>query len=281
MAVEWRGCRDTPVGGDFMGRFGGGFQVGSAAGPEALAGSLRSLSKLEAFRGISPPKLKRLIERARLTNLPREEEVRFEGEDAGSLYALVQGVTKITLIDEFRRPLLVTVHGAGSLFGGRSLLAPPIIHGFDCVAVRDSVIAGFDAANFLDAALGVSNREFASLIDMTLLRVGEQILHYSRSAGFTVRQRLAFALIDLAAKFGARDARGTLLTLPLTHDLLAEIVDASRQRVTGHLNELASSGAIRRDGRRLILVIPELHKITSISTGPTKRSRKRSSSGSK
>lgn len=197
-----------------MGRFGGGFQVGSAAGPEAFAGSLQSLSQLEAFRGISPPKLKRLIERARVINLPREEEVRFEGEDAGSLYALVQGVTKITLIDEFRRPLLVTVHGAGSLFGGRSLLAPPIIHGFDCVAVRGCVIAGFDAADFLDAALGVSNREFASLIDMTLLRVGEQILHCS-SAGFTVRQCLAFALIDLATKFGARDARGTLLTLPV------------------------------------------------------------------
>lgn len=252
------------------------FQAGSASGARAFAGfPLQSLLALEAFRGMSAPKLKRLTDRARVTALPRGEELSFQGRDAAFLHALIQGVAKITYVDEFQRPLLVTVHEPGSLFGGRSLLVPRIVDGFCCVALRDCMIASFDAADFVDATLRVPARELPGLMDLMLPSVYDQILRFSTRASFTVCERLAFALVDLAAKFGARDARGTLLTLPVTHDLLAEIVGASRQRVTEDLKELENRGAIKRERRRLILVIPELQNIAAHGLGSTESTSKR------
>ena len=60
------------------------------------------------------------------------------------------------------------------------------------------------------------------------------------------------------ALIGAQDARGQLLTLKLTHSDLAELVGASRQRITEQLSEFERTGVIIRDGRRLIIVTSEL-----------------------
>ena len=59
-------------------------------------------------------------------------------------------------------------------------------------------------------------------------------------------------------KFGAEDARGRLLTLKLTHSDLAELVGASRQRITEQLSEFERTGVIIRDGLRLITVTGQL-----------------------
>jgi len=65
-------------------------------------------------------------------------------------------------------------------------------------------------------------------------------------------------LLELGTKFGAEEARGQLLTLKLTHSDLAELVGASRQRITEQLSEFERIGVIIRDGRRLIIVPQEL-----------------------
>src|SRR5207245_6914156 len=84
---------------------------------------------------------------------------------------------------------------------------------------------------------------------------------YTNFVGLTVRERLAGALLELAAKFGAEDARGVFLTLKLTHADLAELVGASRQRTTEHLIEFESDHMIIRDGRRLIIVPERLRDL--------------------
>jgi CRP-like cAMP-binding protein len=64
------------------------------------------------------------------------------------------------------------------------------------------------------------------------------------------------ALLELSQKFGVQDARGTILILQVTHEDLADLVGASRQKVTEHMRELERQHMILRDGRKLI-VIPE------------------------
>jgi CRP/FNR family transcriptional regulator len=84
------------------------------------------------------------------------------------------------------------------------------------------------------------------------------LLRYTNFLGLALRERLAGALLELGTKFGAEDARGKLLTLKLTHSDLAELVGASRQRITEQLSEFERTGVIIRDGRRLIIVTREL-----------------------
>jgi len=91
---------------------------------------------------------------------------------------------------------------------------------------------------------------------------------YTNFVGLSVRERLAGALLELGAKFGADDARGVLLTLKLTHADLAELVGASRQRTTEQLIEFENQGMIVRDGRRLIIIPQRLHDLADYEAIP-------------
>jgi hypothetical protein len=80
------------------------------------------------------------------------------------------------------------------------------------------------------------------------------LIRYANFIGLGLRERLAGALLEVGNKFGVEDARGVLLTLKLTHEDLADLVGASRQRTTVQLKEFENEQALIRDGRRMIIV---------------------------
>ena len=66
-------------------------------------------------------------------------------------------------------------------------------------------------------------------------------------------RRVALALLELCSDFGVEDSRGTLLRAPFSHKDIAELVGASRPRVTEHLAKLERDRFILRQGRQLIV----------------------------
>jgi len=65
-------------------------------------------------------------------------------------------------------------------------------------------------------------------------------------------------LIQLACSYGKVGTDGLLLDLPLTHELLADMVGSTRETVTRALAQLAHEGIIRHErGRYRIAVPPE------------------------
>ena len=222
------------------------------------------LGGLEAFGRISKVRLTCLAEGARVSRLPRRTDTLFRGLFAADVHMVIQGAAKIAFLDRNGRALLTTVVGAGGLFGGCTLLLPRVVEAFRCVCLRDCVFARFHTEELVDALLGASLAELARL-QLTITRLGDQVMRYSGRADSGLRERLATALLDLATRFGAPDSRGTLLTLLVTHDMLADLIGASRQRITVTVNELIRCGAVKRDGRRLILLITELQKIGQIA----------------
>lgn len=73
------------------------------------------------------------------------------------------------------------------------------------------------------------------------------------------RQRIGLFLKDVARHHARSIANGEIeLELPLTHELLGEMVSVSRQRVTTVLGEWAEAGIIRYARNRIVLTKPEL-----------------------
>lgn len=71
--------------------------------------------------------------------------------------------------------------------------------------------------------------------------------------------RIRRKLLQLARSHGRVAADGIRLDLPLTHELLGEMVGSARETVTWALAELSQEGIVVRDGRRYRLVVePEL-----------------------
>jgi CRP/FNR family cyclic AMP-dependent transcriptional regulator len=68
------------------------------------------------------------------------------------------------------------------------------------------------------------------------------------------RARLAGLLLDLAQRFGIRDARGVIVDLRLTHRELAALIGATRETVSVTMVELRAAGLIRSEQRRVIIL---------------------------
>ena len=75
-----------------------------------------------------------------------------------------------------------------------------------------------------------------------------------RSSGFLnlgLHQRIAITLLELSSDFGIKESRGTLLRA-FSHRDIAELVGASRPRVTEHLAQLEREHLVIRQGRQLL-----------------------------
>jgi Crp-like helix-turn-helix domain len=84
---------------------------------------------------------------------------------------------------------------------------------------------------------------------------------FLRSSGLLnldLRDRVAFAMLDLCEDFGIEDARGTLLKVSFSHKDIASIVGASRPRVTEHLGQLERDHYLCRQGRQFIVSAQKL-----------------------
>jgi Crp-like helix-turn-helix domain len=68
--------------------------------------------------------------------------------------------------------------------------------------------------------------------------------------------RVRLKLVQLARAHGTVGTDGLLLDIPLTHELLADMVGSTRETVTRSLAHLSQEGLIRRERGRYLLAAP-------------------------
>ena len=79
------------------------------------------------------------------------------------------------------------------------------------------------------------------------------LLRGSSFLSLDLHERIALTLLELCSDFGVEESRGTLLKIVLSHRQLANLVGASRPRVTEHLARLEGDGLVVRQGRQLVV----------------------------
>jgi CRP-like cAMP-binding protein len=226
----------------------------------------KALGRLRTLSWLSRDQLEGLAQSLTPIKRKRRETIFFEGEAADHVYVLLSGVAKLSFLNRGER-VLVGLVGPGEIFGVSSLL-PSSTRPFRCDAFSDCIVGVARPATFVGLVMGVPLERFSRTLDVTVGRWWMMLQRYTNFIGLSVRERLAGALLELAAKFGAADARGTILTLKVTHSDLAELVGASRQRTTEQLIEFESQHLIERDGRRLIIMSERLRNLATAGTVP-------------
>ncbi len=217
------------------------------------------LSQLKTFSWLSRDQLEGLANSLEPIKVKRRDAIFFEGEASDRVYILLSGVAKLSFLNREEK-VLVGLVGAGEIFGVSSLL-PSATRPFRCEAFSDCLVGVTRPSTFVGLMLGVPLERFSRTLEVTVGRWWMMLQRYTNYVGLSVRDRLASALLELAMKFGANDARGVILTLKLTHADLAELVGASRQRTTEQLIEFENEQLILRDGRRLIIVPERLRDL--------------------
>jgi CRP/FNR family cyclic AMP-dependent transcriptional regulator len=139
-----------------------------------------------------------------------------------------------------RRPAVLTVAGPGSL------IVPP--------ASEERIVGATNAAVALvpEAVLEelLALPAFSQLLFEALLAaVRERQQSLANATGGTHMDRLREKLFQLARDYGTVGPDGVQIELPLTHELLAQMVGSARETVTCSLARLRSEGLLERTER--------------------------------
>ena len=210
------------------------------------------MKRLRTLSWMSLEQLEQLARGAEAHRVRRPHTIFAEGQSSNRVYIMLSGVAKLSILNREER-VLVGLVGPGEVFGVSSLL-PNAIRPFRCDAFTDCTVAIVQPEVFVDTTLGISRELLSRVLDATVGRWWMMLIRYANFVGLGLRERLAGALLEVGTKFGVEDSRGVLLTLKLTHEDLADLVGASRQRTTVQLKEFENEEALIRDGRRMIIV---------------------------
>lgn len=208
------------------------------------------LASNRLFEELSPQERDRAIASCIRKRYRRGESVFSMGDRPEFLYLLEAGHVELVSVDESGSERILHIFRPGDVFG--EILFSVERRPFNAVAVDEAQVAIMPRATFMEY-LRTSPRwglNFIRLVSDRLFVTERDLAALSRT---WTRPRLVHLLLKLADNLGERTPQGTLITVPVTHEALANMIGASRVRVTSTLNQLQREGLLSRRGRLLVV----------------------------
>src|SRR4029077_16468623 len=216
------------------------------------AAEICNLRGLKNISWLSSRQLNRLAAALSMSMVEKREIIIDDKHSPESAYILLSGVARISCRNRKGQRTLVIMVAPG-VVPGFPPPVPGISYNFRCEAVTVCRIGAVELETFIEISLGVASAAFRGLAASYLGRWDLVQLRCANFMSCTLEERVALILLELADNFGAPDKQGVRLTVPARHKDLAELVGASRPRVTEYLALLERDHLIVRDGRQLII----------------------------
>src|SRR5271163_3525694 len=213
------------------------------------AGRLRGLKNIS---WLTPRQLDRLSGALTVSIAEKRAIIFDEKHSPNSAYILLSGVARITCRNRKGQRTLVIMVAPGMVPGFPPPL-PGISYNFRCEAVTVCRIGAVELESFIAISLGVASADFKRMASSYLGRWDLVQLRCANFMNCTLEERLALILLELCENFGAPDPKGIRLTLPARHRDIAELVGASRPRITEHLIMFEKKHLISRNSRTLVV----------------------------
>ena len=218
----------------------------------ARVSGIRRLRGLKNISWLTSRQLNRVSDELTISGVEKHGVIFDEKHSSESAYVLLSGVARISCRNRRGDRTLVIMVAPGMIPG----FPPPVSgikYNFRCEAVTDCQIGAVALEKFIEIALGIASADFKR---MAASYSGRWDLVQLRCANFmscTLEERVALILLELSENFGVRDGQAVRLTVPARHKDIAELVGATRPRVTEYLALFQRKHLIVRDGRHLIV----------------------------
>ncbi|MCS7197176.1 MAG: Crp/Fnr family transcriptional regulator [Candidatus Bipolaricaulota bacterium] len=177
-----------------------------------------------------------------------------QGEPHSGCYLLCEGVAMLFHRTLEGRRIVVGVVGPGDIVGVGGFL------GQERHELRACALTDVQAQHFSKAACERVVKEPSVLTGQLLLVVARQVRWLRRherlvAAHAGVRERLAALLVELRERFGQKlSPKGVRIELPLSCELLGQMIDAHRSTVNVELVKLERRGLIERVSRQIAIL---------------------------
>jgi CRP/FNR family transcriptional regulator, cyclic AMP receptor protein len=218
---------------------------------KARATDLELFGYLKAFSWLSVPDRTLLVSALEIANFSKREVILRESELASNAHILLAGTATLTCLNVRTERVVVALLPPGPIPEFPTLPFTP--SRFQIEAYDDCRVGSVPWEQFDSITSHSPQSAFRKFHQTNLQQWYRLLLRGSSFLSLGLHERVGLALLELCADFGIADSRGTLLRIVVSHQHLANLVGASRPRVTEHLAQLESDGLIIRQGRQLVV----------------------------
>lgn len=227
----------------------------------AIESRLKKKNKTAGFKTVGGDKdalLEALKLKGKTRSFANKQIIYVENDDPLFLYYVKKGQVKTYKRAKDGRELSSTLYKDGDFFGYESLCKASN-YTDNAATLSDSEIALISKADFMDFLL--NHREIANaFIDMLSGSVQEKEEQMLRLAYFSVRKRVADALVQVASKFG--EPNTDACTLKISRDDLAALVGTASETVSRMLADFKDEKLIEKNGNAIrVLSIEKLRNV--------------------
>ncbi len=216
------------------------------------------LSRLKALSWLSLAELNLLVDVLTLTNFKRWSVILQETALTAQVHILLTGIARITCMNAHSERVTVALIAPGLI---PELPALPISRSnFRCEAYNDCRVGMLSLDKFESITEKSAESAFRHLHENDLKQWYRLLLRSSSFLNLGLHERIAITLLELCSDFGIEESRGTLLRVPFSQKDIANLVGASRPRVTEHLSRLEREAFVIRQGRQLIVRVAQLQQ---------------------
>ncbi len=216
------------------------------------------LQRINLFKEIPADDMEDLARVTRMELAKKKETIFLPGESSQQVYLLKTGRVKISRISEEGRELTIALLGPGEIFGELEILEGSAR---DTIAetMEDSQLCVIQKEQFLSLIRKRPELSFrlTKLIGLRLRRIESRV---EDLVFRDVPSRLAHLLIQLSEEYGNPTRDGILLSIKVTHQEMANLIGSIRETVSATLGEFKKEGLITFEGRKIIILRPELLK---------------------
>ncbi len=209
------------------------------------------LKKLPLFEEVDAATLHRLLANCELREVRRRQVLYLPGDPGQSVFFVNGGRVKISKVTRDGKELTLAYRAPGEIFGELVLIDGGPREEM-AEAMENSLITEIERGEFervLQGA-GIIGYRLTKIVAQRRREVEnkiEQLLFKD------VNAKLAELLLRLGLEYGIEDSRGTLVSLKITHQEMANLIGSTRETVSLTLSHFKRRGLIHTEGRKVIL----------------------------
>jgi hypothetical protein len=214
------------------------------------------LSRLKALSWLSASELKLLAGALATANFKRSQVILREAALASEAHILLTGIARMTCMNARRERVTIALLAPGPIpeFPSQPLRR----FAFRCEAYNACRVGSVSWNDFYGISGHSSGAVFKNLHQNDLQQWYRLLLRSSGFLNLGLHERIVITLFELASDFGIEESRGAFLKASFSHQDIADLVGASRPRVTEHLAQLEREHLIIRQGRQLIVRVDKI-----------------------
>jgi CRP-like cAMP-binding protein len=205
------------------------------------------LKEIELFSELNEHELQEVAATAQVKHLDSDTAIFHEGDTSDAIYITITGRVKIVTTSSDGKEFILTVLGAGQVFGEMGLLetAPRSASVITVTDVELLVIKREEFEHLMASSPGIS-RKLMTILSRRLRRANSKMesLAYMDVAG-----RLARYLLDMALDHGQRLGNGWVVVRRPTHSDIAHSIGTSRETVSRLINEFEEGFGLVNKGK--------------------------------